>query len=146
MNGIRLHMIAPKPDLAESIGGNLDLRWTSTRPQDGVVRSDIPAIFAKKVSGLRMRDVQVDWADSMPEYFSEGVRVEEFKDLTIDSYSGRQAQAAGAAIVLEDGSGVAITNSRAQPGTGNLSGFAQLHGDGASRLRELRSEWREERN
>ena len=125
LNGVRLHMIAPKADLADAIGGNLDLRWTSTRREDGIVKSEIPAFYAKKVSGLRLRDVQVDWATAMPEYDSDGIRVEEFKDLEIDGFSGRQAQSAAdsratAAILLEDGTGVSIINSRAQEGTGTF--------------------------
>jgi hypothetical protein len=123
-NGVRLHMIAPTPAMSESIGGNLDLRWTATTPRDGIVKSDIPAFYAKQVTGLRLRDVQVDWADTMPTYFSDGLRVDDFSDLNIDSYSGRQAGiATGAAIALHNGSGVAITNSRASPGT---STFLQL--------------------
>lgn len=116
-NGIRLHMIAPDPAMAESLGGNLDLRLTAN-PRDGIVKSDIPAFYAKHVAGLRLRDVQVDWADAMPEYFTDGLRAEDFKDLTIDSFAGRQAQiATGAAICLKNGSGVSIANSRAMPGT-----------------------------
>jgi Glycosyl hydrolases family 28 len=125
-NGVRLHMIPPSPAMSESIGGNLDLRWTSTRQQDGIIKSDIPAFYARQVNGLQLRNVQVDWANSMPDYFSEGIRVEDFQDLTIDGFTGRQAQAAtltkpgtkhGAAIYLQNGTGVAITNSRATPGT-----------------------------
>ena len=117
-SGIHLHMIAPQPDLASSIGGNLDLRWTALSPRDGIVKSDIPAFYAKHIERLRMRDVQVDWAADVPSYFTEGIHIESFKDLTIDSFEGRQAQAAsGSAIVLAHGSGVAITNSRATAGT-----------------------------
>jgi len=118
LNGVRLHMLAPDPAPSESVGGNLDLRWTAVTPRDGIVKSDIPAFYAKLVTGLRLRDVQVDWADSMPDYFSDGLRIEDFKDLTIDSFAGRQAQAAaGAAVSLHNGSGVTIANSRATPGT-----------------------------
>jgi hypothetical protein len=118
MNGVHLHMIPPTPSLAESVGGNLDLRWTAPTPRYGIVKSEIPALYAKQVDGLRLRDVTVDWADGMPDYFSDGLRVEDFKDLTIDGFEGRQDQAAtGAAVVLQNGSGVAITNSRAMPGT-----------------------------
>jgi len=117
-NGIRLHMISPTTSLSESVGGNLDLRWTATSPRFGMIKSDIPAFFARHVDGLRIRDVQVDWAKSMPGYFSDGVRVEDFNDLSIDDFAGRQAQnTTGAAISLHDGSGVAITNSRATDGT-----------------------------
>jgi hypothetical protein len=118
LNGIHLHMIPPDPSLSDSIGGNLDLRWTALTPRYGIIKSDIPAFYAKQVDGLQLRDVQVDWADSMPEYFSDGVRVEDFKDLSIDSYGGRQAQiSTGAAVYLQNGSDVSITNSRATPGT-----------------------------
>jgi hypothetical protein len=117
-SGLRLHMIAPAPSLSESVGGNLDLRWTATEPRYGIVKSDIPALYARQVDGLRLRDVQVDWTASMPDYFSDGVRVENFDDVTIDGFSGRQAQSSsGAAIFLKAGSGVSITNSRALPGT-----------------------------
>lgn len=128
-NGVRLHMIAPDLALSESIGGNLDLRWTAISASDGIVKSDIPAFYAKRVNGLRMRDVQVDWPTSVPDYFSDGVRVEDFSDLAIDSFSGRQAQAAtGAAIALKDGSGVSITNSRAMPGTRLFLQLDHVHG------------------
>jgi hypothetical protein len=118
VNGLSLHMIAPDPALSASVGGNLDLRWTAVTPRFGIVKSDIPAFYAKRVAGLTLKDVHVDWGDSMPEYFSDGIRVEDFTDVTIDGYSGRQAQkVSGAAISLSAGSGVSITNSRALPET-----------------------------
>src|SRR5450432_1680353 len=116
-NGLHIHMVPPTPALAEAVGGNLDLRWTAPWRQ-GIVKSDIPAFFAKNVADLIMRDVQVDWATAMPDYFSDGVRVENFKDLAVDAFAGRQAQSAGgAALFLQNGSGVAVTNSRAAAGT-----------------------------
>ena len=129
MNGIHLHMIAPTPSLAEAVGGNLDLRWTAPTPRYGIVKSDIPALYAKQVDGLRLRDVTVDWAPSMPEYFSDGIRVEDFKNLTIDGFEGRQDQeASGAALALVNGTGVAITNSRAMPGTTTFLQMEKVEG------------------
>jgi hypothetical protein len=118
LKGVHLHMIPPPSELSESVGGNLDLRWTSLTPSEGIFKSDIPAIYAKQVNGLTMRDVTVDWQQPMPEYFSSALRVQDFNDLTIDGFAGRQAQASGgAAIDLENGAGVSITGSRAMPGT-----------------------------
>jgi Glycosyl hydrolases family 28 len=118
LNGVRLHMIAPNPTLSESVGGNLDLRWTALSNRDGIVKSDIPGFYAREVSGLRLRDLQIDWADALPDYFSDGLRIEDFQDLTIESFSGRQAQTTtGAAVFLRNGTGVSIINSRATPGT-----------------------------
>ena len=80
--------------------------------------SEIPGIYAKHVDGLRLRDVRVDWAVGMPEYFSDGVKVEDFTDVAIDGLAARQAQgSSGSAIYLSNGSGVSITDSRALPGT-----------------------------
>ncbi len=124
LRGVRLHMVAPWPEFSKAVGGNLDLRWTNLDPRSGIVKSDIPAIYARHVTGLRVEDVQVNWAAGLPAYFSDGLRVENFADLSIDDYAGRQASAAGAAISLENGSGVAITNSRALPGTAT---FVQLN-------------------
>jgi Glycosyl hydrolases family 28/Pectate lyase superfamily protein len=118
LDGVRLHMVAPNPEFSASVGGNLDLRWTAASAKEGIASSEIPGIYAKHVEGLRLRDVRVDWAAGMPEYFSDGVRVENFQSLTIDDLGARQAQnSSGSAIALSNGSGVSITNSRALPGT-----------------------------
>jgi len=122
IDGLRLHMLTPEPQWSEAVGGNLDLRWTQTTPRFGMVKSEIPALYAKRIDGLRMRNVQVDWptatTPALPDYYSDGIRIEDFKDLTIDDFEGRQAQtASGAAISLVNGTGVAVTNSRAMPGT-----------------------------
>jgi hypothetical protein len=128
IDGLRLHMLTPEPQWSEAVGGNLDLRWTVSTPRFGMVKSEIPALYAKRIDGLRLRDVQVDWptatTPALPDYYSDGIKIEDFKDLTIDDFEGRQAQAAsGAAISLINGTGVAITNSRAMPGT---NAFLQL--------------------
>ena len=122
IDGLRLHMLTPEPQWSEAVGGNLDLRWTVSTPRFGMVKSEIPALYAKRIDGLRLRDVQVDWptanTPTLPDYYSDGIKIEDFKDLTIDDFEGRQAQAdSGAAISLVDGTGVAVTNSRAMPGT-----------------------------
>ena len=118
LDGVHLHMRVPNPVFSQAVGGNLDLRWTAPTPGEGILKSDIPALYARQVSGLKLRDVTVDWAPAMPDYFSDGLRVENFDDLTVDGFAGRQAQpAAGAAIALKNGSGVSIVNSRATPGT-----------------------------
>jgi hypothetical protein len=122
IDGLRLHMLTPDPKWSEAVGGNLDLRWTVSTPRYGMQKSDIPALYAKRINGLRLRNVQVDWpaatTPALPDYFSDGIRIEDFKDLTIDDFEGRQAQSSsGAAISLVNGTGVSVTNSRAMPGT-----------------------------
>lgn len=131
-DGVRLHMLAPSPAMSESVGGNLDLRWTAPTPAEGIVKSDIPALLARQVSGLSLRDVEVDWGKSLPAYYSDGLRIEDFDGLTIEGFSGRQARfASGAAISLHNGTGVSITNSRALPGTAT---FVELDNVGGRRV------------
>ena len=124
LNDIHLHMGAPPPAISAAVGGNLDLRWTASTPSEGIVKSEIPALYAKNVNSLSLKDVHIDWADGLPGYFTDGLRVENFNDLTINDFSGKQAQLQtstltppGAALALAYGIGVSITNSRALPST-----------------------------
>lgn len=113
------------------VGGNFDLRGTSAGV--GIVKHDIPAFFCHNVDGLQIRRFEVEWADSLPEYFTEAIYCEQFTNLTIDGFAGRQARpSAGAAIVLKDGNKVSITNSEAAPNTGT---FLSL--DGVEDLRSF---------
>ena len=129
LDGVRLHMLSPDPTFADSVGGNLDLRWTAPTPRYGIVKSDIPALLAKHVQGLTLKDIQVDWGSSLPDYYSDGIRVEDFNDLTIEEFSGRQAQSdSGAAIALRTGSGVSVTGSRATPGTRTFLSLDDVRG------------------
>ncbi len=117
LNNVRLHMLAPAVDAAEAVGGNLDLRWTALALKDAVVKSDLPAIYARGVEGLDLNKVQVDWSGTPPPYMSEAIRIEDFSGVTIDSFAGKQAQASGVALLLKNGRSVRITDSRAAQGT-----------------------------
>lgn len=128
LNNVRLHMLTPNPAVAEAVGGNLDLRWTALSLKEAVVKSDIPALYAKGVENLTLRNVQVDWSGTPPSYFSEAVRVEDFSGVTIDNFAGRQSQATGAALFLKDGTGVSITNSRAFSGTNTFLEMDHVQG------------------
>jgi hypothetical protein len=64
---------------------------------------------------------------------SNGVECEDFRDIEIDGFSGRQARASrqDAVIVLKHGQGVTIRNSTATEGTGT---FLSLSGVREERL------------
>ncbi len=113
-----------------TVGGNFDVRGTS--PGAGIEKHDVPALFCQNVDGLVLRGFEVEWKDSLPEYFTEAIHIEHFNNLTIDRFAGRQAwPSVTAAIVLKDGQKVSITNSEAAPGTGT---FLSLDG-----VKDLRS-------
>jgi hypothetical protein len=114
LDGVRLG-IRPGP-LSESYGGNIDVRPAAPLAE-GVFSRDIPGLIARNVHGLAVRDFDLRWEEGLPEFFTHGIECEDVQGLLIEGFTGRQAHAAGAAIVLRRVRGVTIRDSRARPGT-----------------------------
>jgi hypothetical protein len=112
------------------VGGNFEMRAIGVPAATAIVKHDIPALYFQNVEGLKIRGLEVEWADQLPDFFTEAIYCEHFKDLTIDGFSGRQARPSeGAAVVLKDGSKVSVRNSEAAPDTGtflSLDGVTDL--------------------
>jgi hypothetical protein len=109
------------------VGGNFDLRAIGVPVSGAIVKHDIPALYFNNVEGLKIHGLEVDWADPLPDFFSEAIDCRHFKDLTIDGFVGRQAPPSGeAAVVLKDGSKVSVCNSEAAPGTGTFLSLADV--------------------
>ena len=126
--------------LQESFGGNFDLRplWDPARK---VFAHDIPAFYARGVKSLALCDLDVEWTENLPQFCRHAVEIENFEDVTIDGFRGRQTHAAennpDAAIVLRNGRGAAIRNSVAKRGTGKFldaQGVTELHEEAPRRL------------
>ncbi len=133
MDRINLRIRAPEDRIAQSVGGNFDLRWTAKKLSDAIFKHDIPALYATHFQGLTIRGFDLGWAANLPDYFSSAIECEDFKDLDIADFDGRQAPAAGSApaIALQRGDGVSIRDSRAEEGT---STFLSLSKVGEQRL------------
>jgi len=124
LDRIRLKITAPDPAIAGSMGGNFDLRWTARNLQEAIFKHDIPAVYCRWVQDLQVHGLELEWGESLPDYFSDGVRCEDFRDVSVDHFEGRQAQTGGgAALSFSDGAGLSITGSIAAPGT---SAFLKL--------------------
>ena len=78
---VRMHVRAPQARIAQSVGGNFDLRWTATSLSEAIFKHDIPAIYARYVDGLRIRDFDLSWGDNLPAYFSGALEAEDSKNL-----------------------------------------------------------------
>ncbi len=126
--------------LQESFGGNFDLRplWDPARK---VFAHDIPAFYARGVKGLALRDLDVEWAENLPQFCRHAVEIENFEDVTIDGFRGRQTHTAennpDAAIVLRHGRSAVIRNSVAKKGAGKFldaQNVAELHEEAPRRL------------
>ena len=132
---IRLKIRAPKPSVAQSVGGNFDLRWTATSMATAIFKHDIPAIYCRYVDGFKIQGLKVIWGNDLPDYFSNAIECEDFHDLSVADFEGRQtfASSRSAAIALRRGSNVSIRDSRAARGTGV---FLSLIGVSGERLFE----------
>lgn len=117
---IRLAIRAPKPSVAQSVGGNFDLRWTARSLADAVFKHDIPAIYCRYIDGFKIQGVKIIWGNDLPDYFSNALECEDFHDLSVADLDGRQAfgSSTDAAIALRHGSNVSIRDSHAAKGTG----------------------------
>ena len=105
-----------------AVGGNFDLRGLGGGLQTAIFKHDIPGMYCQYVDGLQIHGFELEWADDLPDYFSDGIHCEHFNDLTIDGFVGRQAQLLeqGAAIALLHGDKVSIRNCEAAEGTGTF--------------------------
>ncbi len=115
-NDVRI-AIKPGP-LQESFGGNFDLR-PAFDPSMRVFRHDIPALYVKGVKALALRNVEVEWRGELPAFFSEAIEIEDFEDVTIDGFRGRQAHS-GPVISLRRGRMATVRDCALKPGSGPL--------------------------
>lgn len=140
LDQIRFTIRAPRKNVAELAGGNFDFRWTAANLARAVFKHDIPALYLRFVDGIQIHGVRLDWEPDLPEYFSDGIECEDFRDISIDRFEGRSAKSdAGiATISLRRGRGVSIVNSRALPGTGTFLRTEEVSGQGLFALNDLR--------
>lgn len=137
---VELHI--RKGALQADYGGNFDLRATRDKAQS-IFKHDIPALHCENVKDLAIRAFDVSWESGVPEYFREALHVRAFEDISISQFSGRQAQAAGAAIFLTQGKNATIRDSQASPGTDlfvraeEVQGHLLLAGNDARRAQAL---------
>ena len=78
---VRMHVRAPQQRIAQSVGGNFDLRWTATSLSEAIFKHDIPALYVRYADGLRIRDFDLSWGDNLPAYFSGALEAADSRNL-----------------------------------------------------------------
>jgi hypothetical protein len=86
-------------------------------PKLSLFERDLPALLARHTGRLTVKDLTVEWAGDVPSYFTHAIEAESFRELEVDGFRGRQAQAAGSAIRLVKGEDAVVRDSRAAAGT-----------------------------
>jgi hypothetical protein len=116
-----IHLTLLPSPLGATYGGNFDLR-PALKKQNAIFKHDIPGLFLHYVNGVRVRDFELDWVEPVDDYVTHGIEVENFQDVVIDGFRGRQGSKTGngAAIALSHGSNVTIRNCQAVEGTGTF--------------------------
>jgi hypothetical protein len=99
-------------------GGNLELRPAFDNKYS-VFRHDIPAFYAKGVMGLRISQYDLDCDKDLPEFCTNAIFCEDFKEVKIDGFSGPKLNSGTehAVILLHNGEEATIVNCKAKPGT-----------------------------
>ncbi|MBV9268388.1 MAG: right-handed parallel beta-helix repeat-containing protein [Acidobacteriaceae bacterium] len=77
LDSVRMQLRAPEQRIADSVGGNFDLRWTATNLSEGIFKHDIPGIYTRYVDGLRIRDFDLVWGKNLPAYFATPMQTED---------------------------------------------------------------------
>ena len=124
-NNVSIELVNSR--LNDVMGGNIDLRGCLDEKEQ-LFAHDIPGLYAHYVSGLTLNDFKLTWDSTINQpYFTNGVEVDNFKDLKITGYEGGAAPAdkSGFAIMLKDGVGVK-TNSRASISKNGIEEFEKL--------------------
>jgi len=94
-----------KGKCTEINGGNFDLRATNDSKL-AIFKHDIPALFATHINGLTIKDMDVRWDQSLPEYFTNAIWCDTFQNLLISGFTGSagpDANAAEPVIALQNG-------------------------------------------
>jgi len=109
-NNVRLYMRNGKETM--EYGGNIDLRPATPKSMQ-IFKHDIPGIYAQFVNNLSISGFEVSWDTQLPDFFTNGIEVNEFENLKIDRFHGEASPNSNdkAAINLRNGKGVQITNS-----------------------------------
>jgi len=115
-NQVRLHV--RKSPLAESYGGNIDLR-PAFDPRWAIFRHDLAGVFCHGVNGLTLNQVDVRWDTDVAEYYRHGLWCEQTNRILIDGFRGRQPGSGEghAAILMDTVRDATIRNSQAAEGT-----------------------------
>lgn len=141
LDHVALTIRAPRKMASELAGGNFDFRWTATSLANAVFKHDIPGMYCRYIDGLKLQDLTLSWGDVLPDYFSNGIECEDFRDLSLDGFKGRQASVSSKApvIVLRRGQGVSIRATKADQGTDTFLSTSAVSGEGLFAENDMRA-------
>jgi hypothetical protein len=93
-------------------GGNFDLRPAFSN-EFALFRHDIPGLYAQFVKGLSISGLELKWNGKLPGFYTNGIEIQNFEDVSIDRFKGLAASDASdlAPIKVSNGKNLEVTNS-----------------------------------
>lgn len=85
-------------------GGNIDLRGASPE-KNGLFQSDIAGIMMQYVKSVHMEDVSLQWTNTRAPYFTHGLQLNHFSNVTVRGFAGSASpiNKTASRIYAEDG-------------------------------------------
>lgn len=112
-DGLRLTINNGK--YSKDYGGNFDLR--PAYPVDSAIfKHDIPGIYAQYVQGLYITNTHVDWGTNLSSYFTNGILIDHYDDVSIDHTVVSPAFKNFSAVKLSKGTNTFVTDCRTTKG------------------------------
>lgn len=85
-----------KSKLADGYGGNFDLRPTNNLAL-GIFKHSISALYAENIGSLSIRNMNINWGNGLPDYFTHAVECKTVETLTIhglhENFAGKSNSA-----------------------------------------------------
>ena len=96
---------------SKKYGGNFDLRPTSLKGKS-LFEHDIPALYVKGVEDLKIDNVIVKWGKQNNTFYTHGLEMENFENITISNFNISAASKNKADIKLTNGEKFKFLNDR----------------------------------
>jgi len=111
----RVNLTIRSGKYTNSYGGNFDLRPVFSN-EFAVFKHDIPGLFAQYVRGLSISDMELNWSGKLPDFFTNGIEINHFEDISIDRFKGTAASdnTSLSPIKVSNGKGLQITNCQSK--------------------------------
>ncbi len=100
---------------SETFGGNMDMRPAADL-KIALAKQDISAFYFHHVKNLLLENVEVNWENAVPTYFSGALTMDNFSAVKINRFTGRQAGKNGNTMEFTNGRNLSISNCTAAPG------------------------------
>lgn len=93
-----------KGKYTDTYGGNFDVRPAASKSL-ALFKHDIPGFYAQHVKNLSLTGLSISWGESLPDFFTNGVEVNNFDGLNIENLNAKAAHATKELVALKISNG-----------------------------------------